>query len=158
MSDVSIRVEIGKRDCFQYCKNFRMVRLSPVIFVAKSGFDTPFRVNRTRYIARGAEYLFKDYKNVKVSEKFDGTLRLKSNNIIRLALDGCTNRPCFRIVLAERLAGRDTEVSFSLVFSRQVCFLSGIRQTFHFASCKLRLGKSVEMDKKAIIFALHRIA
>ena len=88
-----------------------MVRLGQIILRAKSGFDTPFRVNRTRFIAQGAEYLFEDYKNVKISEKFDGTLRLKSNNIIRLSLDGCKNRPCFRIVLAERLAGRDTEVS-----------------------------------------------
>ena len=88
----------------------KMVRLSRIIFIAKSGFDTPFRVNRSRYIAKGAEYLFEDYPNVKISEKFDGTLRLKSDNIIRLALDGCNNRPCFRIVLAKRLDGRDSEV------------------------------------------------
>ena len=90
-----------------------MVRLSKLFFNPRTGYDTPFRVNRTRYIAKGAEYLFKDNKNVTITEKFDGTLRLKSKNIIRLALDGCTNRPCFRVVLAKRMDGRDSEVKFN---------------------------------------------
>ena len=94
-----------------------MVRLNLVQLISKTGFDTPFRVTRTRYIAKGADYLFKDYDNVKVTEQFDGTLRLKSNNIIRLALDGCTNRPSFRIVLAKRLDGRDSEVYFMFMMS-----------------------------------------
>ena len=87
-----------------------MVRLSTLLLIRKTGFDTPFRVTKKRYIANNAEYLFKDFKNVKVTEQFDGTLKLTSENIIRLALDGCTNRPSYRIVVAERKAERDSEV------------------------------------------------
>nr|XP_026691826.1 28S ribosomal protein S16, mitochondrial-like isoform X1 [Ciona intestinalis] len=87
-----------------------MVRLSVLNFVRKTGLQTPYRVSRFRYVAKGSEYLFQDQPDVKIEQKFDGEKILRSERTIRLALSGCTNRPFYRIVLSRKMDGRDTEV------------------------------------------------
>ena len=94
-----------------------MVRLTSLLMLRKPPYDPAYRVTRERYIAKGAEQLFKDNPSCTVEEKFDGTLILKSNNCIRMALDGCSNRPFYRIVLAASKSGRDSEVRFVYKFS-----------------------------------------
>lgn len=88
-----------------------MVRLTLLSLLRKPAYDPAYRVTKERYIAKGAEYLFKDFPQNTIDKKFDGTSVLNSTKRIRLALGGCTNRPFYRIVLADYQSGRDTEVS-----------------------------------------------
>ncbi|CAK8675219.1 small ribosomal subunit protein bS16m-like [Clavelina lepadiformis] len=145
-----------------------MVRLSRLLRLRKSGFDTPLRVSRFRYVAHGANSLFQNAE-VEVVENFDGTCHLKSGNIIRLALDGCTNRPFYRIVVSKRTDPRDCEMEQIGTFdpmpnmlNEKLCSINFERLKYHLAlgahpvkSVRRLIGLSgfLPLDPTLLIFA-----
>uniref|UniRef100_H2YZN2 Small ribosomal subunit protein bS16m n=1 Tax=Ciona savignyi TaxID=51511 RepID=H2YZN2_CIOSA len=117
-----------------------MVRLSVLNCVRKTGLQTPFRVARFRYVAKGSEYLFKDQPQVQIEEPFDGVKILRSQHVIRLALDGCKNRPFYRIVLSNKMDKRGTEIEqlgsfdpFPNMWNEKFCAINFDRVKHHLA-------------------------
>jgi len=88
-----------------------MVRFTKLLLYRTPRRPVNLQVTRDRPVAQGAEVLFDGDHTVNLMRSLDGVTTLHSKLALRLAKDGCANRPFYRIVVAGIFDPLDYEVS-----------------------------------------------
>lgn len=97
------------------------------------------KVSRLRWPARGRNKIVEDISHHR--RILDNKIELDHPFVIRLALDGCTNRPFYRIVVGKQYGPRDSDELEQLgtfdpmpnMFNEKLCALNFERIKYHIA-------------------------
>lgn len=97
------------------------------------------KVSRLRWPARGRNKISENISHYR--RLLDNKIELEHPFVIRLALDGCTNRPFYRLVVGKQYGPRDSEELEQLgtfdpmpnMFNEKLCALNFERIKYHMA-------------------------